>query len=128
MLLLICGYPNAGKTTYSQKFDNVIHLDDYKHPSKICKEVSTMTNVVVEGIYLTNKMRVQLLSAYQGKYKKCIFLDVPLSECIKRETRGRKSFVFENFAKSFEPPTLDEGWDEIVIIKNENEITHIKKE
>ena len=29
-ITLICGLPNAGKTTYSRQFENVIHLDDFR--------------------------------------------------------------------------------------------------
>ena len=29
-MILICGIPNAGKTTYSQRYSDVIHFDEVR--------------------------------------------------------------------------------------------------
>ena len=116
MLTLICGLPNAGKTTYSQRFDNVIHLDEVGRTSRVCEMVEGMGDTVVEGVFATSLKRRQLIDA-GGGYSKCIWLDVPLDECKRREDRGRPEFILENAAKYFEPPTYDEGWDEIEVIR-----------
>ena len=109
MIKLICGVSRAGKTTYSQRFDNVIHLDDMGKPldrySKVNELVSNRNDVVVEGIYDTPELRIALLNAYKGDEKVCIFLD-PSEEAMK----GRKHFTRKH---KFTPPTYAEGWDEI---------------
>ena len=124
MLTLICGIPNAGKTTYSQKFENVIHLDDVQcekgqsHIMKVCSIVkNTNDDVCVEGIFLVSHQRKNLVRAAGDRHKKCIWLDTSLDECLNRENRGRNSCIIKNSCELFEPPTYDEGWDEIEIIR-----------
>ena len=76
----------------------------------------------VEGVYNTIKERKTLLDSVKHQDKKiCIWLDTPLEECIEREKNYRKrpiGIVHAHY-RSFEPPTLDEGWDEIIVIKGE---------
>lgn len=115
MLTLICGIPNAGKTTYSQKFNNVIHFDDVQKTSVVCEMVAKEDDVCVEGAFLDSRRRRKIAEAYKGK-KVCIWLNTPLAECIARENRGRQNGLFRICADGFDPPTYYEGWDEIVII------------
>lgn len=124
-MILIMGYPNAGKTTYSKKYDNVIHLDDYpKSKFDNCnKFIQTIDeDVVVEGIYNLQTRREDLLNTVKNKdYKNiCIWLDVPIEECIRRENtyRGRGEHLVKKNVRTFQPPTYDEGWDEIYIVRN----------
>ena len=117
MLTLICGMPNAGKTTYSKQFANVIHLDDVGRPSKVADMVRGMTgDVVVEGVFGMPRNRMRLVDAYDGPTR-CIFLDVPFDEILRREDRGRAEWLLRNAAKHFTPPAHDEGWDEIEVIR-----------
>lgn len=120
MLTMIMGLPNAGKTTYSKQFNNVVHQDEERRTDKVCEKVSQMSECVVEGIFASSVQRRRVLDAYQGDYTKCIFLDISLDTSIKREDRGRKPFILENCAKHFSRPTYDEGWDEIIIIEENN--------
>ena len=117
MITLICGYPRAGKTTYSQRFENVIHLDMmHTHEKVLARIRRERGDVVVEGVYYAPKHRKALLEAYPGSGSKCICLDTPLH--IREERMGRK----ERHPHPFRIPTLDEGWDEIVIIRGGEEI------
>ena len=112
MLTLICGMSKAGKTTYSKRYDDVIHLDD---AMKKGFNVYDITNdavsrrtgdVVVEGIYATEERRKALLKAYKGSgIKICIWLDTPKTIIAKR---GRFKTVCP---EEFEPPSQAEGWD-----------------
>ena len=117
-LTLICGIPNAGKTTYSEKFENVIHLDDYTNREaditySRCNEmvVQSESDVCVEGVYGTVKRRKDLLEAVGDKFDKkiCIWLNTPKDECIKRENRGRPDVLVVVHSKRMVPPTKDEG-------------------
>lgn len=116
-MTLICGLPNAGKTTYSQRYPDVIHLDDFPRNKFLnCNAfVSTQDDCVVEGIYNLRCRRLKLLEAYHGNAPRiCIWIDTPLDVCIQRESRGRPQSVVKS---PFQPPTLDEGWDEIRIVR-----------
>ena len=124
---LICGLPNAGKTTYSKRFKKVIHLDDYPVYKNInyrrCKEIASESDgeVYIEGVYGSVKRRKELLDAIKDKPGKkiCIWVNTPKEVCIEREDRSRSKGMILCHASLFEPPTLDEGWDEI--IKTEKE-------
>lgn len=123
MLTLICGLPNAGKTTYSNLFDSVLHYDDILRLSKDERmQLYQQTDAeCIEGIYNTKKSREIILEHTNRSCNICIWIDTPKEECIDRENRGRPSALVEHHAKIFEPPTLDEGWDEIIIIRGDNE-------
>lgn len=127
MLTLICGIPNAGKTTYSLRYAEVIHLDDYQHGRKwqeqlrACNDDASKVDgdVVVEGIYNTKEQRKGLLMAcWHQTPKVCIWLDTPLDECIKRERNYRKRPISSviHHDEIFQEPALDEGWDEVIRI------------
>ena len=121
MLTLICGMPRAGKTTYSEKYDNVIHLDGLGYHTVKSKVGEIEGDIVVEGIYEHPQIRSRLIDAYKGQGKRCIWLDTPL-EVRKKRPMWRPYHGFE-----FEPPTLDEGWDEIIIIRGDNNVESISK-
>lgn len=111
MLTLICGLPRAGKTTYSAQFPNVIHLDTsgaYRGVEHKIKSISG--DIVVEGVYHKREQRERIIKAYGGDGFKCIWLNTPQE--IRRTRRGwdkRCDFTFD-------PPTYSEGWDEIIVI------------
>ena len=116
--MLICGIPNAGKTTYSERFCNVIHYDEIREYGR-CAELASKTDgdVVVEGIFIKASQRRHLIKVCKDKSPKvCIWIDTPLEECKRREDNYRKRplHMVESYCESFEPPTLDEGWDEII--------------
>ena len=75
--------------------------------------------VVAEGVFGSKRQRQKVIAAYKGDYKRCIFLDVPLDEIIRREDRGRPLFMLRNAAAVFQPPTYAEGWDEIIRVNGE---------
>ncbi|MBO7733980.1 MAG: hypothetical protein J6S67_15555 [Methanobrevibacter sp.] len=122
-MILICGIPNAGKTTYSSLFKKVIHCDDVTGRNQLVKIVAMVKDdpeICVEGVYEKAEDRKKLVDACSKK-SKCIWLDTPLDECIKREINGRNRSVHmvQWSSEDFEPPTYDEGWDEIEVIKYE---------
>ena len=116
MSTLICGLSNSGKTTYSQQYANVIHYDEVGGTTRqrheyIVSEASKR-EVCVDGVYDEAFRREELARAMIGR-KVCIWLDTPLDICKSRpDFRG---------GHKFEPPTLDEGWDEIIIVRGDHE-------
>lgn len=117
-MTLIIGLPNAGKTTFSDRFANVYHRDGM-NPSEL-EEIIKQDGVVIEGLFSRRNTRKSILRK-ASKPCRCIWLDTPIDVCKKRETRGRKNGFFEMHNRLFEPPTLDEGWDEIIIVRGDHE-------
>ena len=116
MLTLICGLPRAGKTTYSKQFDDVIHLDTSGAYQGVLRKVKRLKgDIIIEGVYRLEKERTRLLQAYETDGYKCIWLDTP--DEVRRSRDGWDKWC----DKPFEPPTLSEGWDEIIIIRGEHE-------
>ena len=109
-MILICGLPRAGKTTLSKKYDNVIHLDQIGLYSQI-KKLATKDSVI-DGVYDTKDLRMSLIDAVKADRNICIWVNTDL-ETIKK--RGNRYWL------SFEPPTLDEGWDEIIIVQGKED-------
>ena len=114
-MILICGIPNAGKTTYSAQIKNVVHYDDLplttRQRYERIIELAQHGEVCIDGVYGERWRRVELLRACKGQKNVCIWVDTPVEVCM---SRGRETLV-KMYAKHFEPPTLDEGWDEIII-------------
>lgn len=114
MLVLICGLPRAGKTTYSKQFENkykVLHLDNTTIKNVRDTVSQTTDDIVVEGVFHESILRKHLVSRYKGNYKKCIWLDTP-TEIKQTRYKYKKCLEFP-----FEPPTYEEGWDEIIVLK-----------
>lgn len=127
MLTLICGIPNAGKTTYSKAYRNVIHLDDVlpnrplREEYRACADeaASRDGDVCVEGLYTEREWRVMLVDACSHQHPKvCIWLNTALGECMEREDafRKRSRHMVRSHYDRLEPPDLSEGWDVIEVI------------
>lgn len=114
MFTLICGLPRAGKTTYSKRFEdkcNVIHLDgDKGHP--LCN--NNASDIVAEGVCHTARWRKSLIQKFSGDFSKCIWLDTP------SEIKKKRPGYYAKCEFYFEPPTYDEGWDEIIVIRGDD--------
>lgn len=124
---MICGLPNAGKTTYSKQYENALHQDDIGTIRNIVGVVEQIDgDAVIEGYFGTRDERHKVLSAYKGDVK-CIFIDISVEESIKREDRNRHPQILRNASRFFEPPTIDEGWKEIVIIRGD-EVERISRQ
>ena len=126
-MILIIGYPNAGKTTYSKSHNNVLHLDDFPKDKFLnCDKAVAEAEgeVAVEGVYNTVSRRKHLLEAvaHRDEPKICIWIDTPLDECLRRERafRHRGKHVVLTSHRIFQPPTYAEGWDEIIRITPED--------
>lgn len=116
MLTLICGLPNAGKTTYSMRFDNPLHLDEIGTADNVIYKIKQLNgDIVVEGFFGKSSDRRKIRSAYKGEAV-CIFLDISVDESINRENRNRHPSILRNAARYFEQPTYTEGWNNIIHI------------
>ena len=113
MLTLICGLPRAGETTYAQRYKcEVLHYDDLGYQMIMQTVQRRLSDVVVEGIYHTAHQRAKLAEAYNNDGKVCIWIDTP------EEIRKMRLMWVPNHI-IFEPPTLEEGWDELIVIRGD---------
>lgn len=133
MLILICGRSRAGKTTYSQRFDNVLHCDSVrakcgeKYP-KIYELVAQEKDIVLDGLFETAELRKGLIGAYKGDSPMCcIWIDTDLETIALRSSGGMSASEKYVRPSNFEPPTYSEGWDEIWIVKG-NERHHLERQ
>ena len=96
MLTLICGFPRAGKTTYSQQFEEtcqVLHYDSIGSYDKIIQQVQFASgDIVVDGIYYNRNERIRLVNAYRGDKKQCIYLNTD-EQIRKQRSNGQHYFV-----------------------------------
>jgi len=118
MITLICGLPRAGKTTYSQKYENtckVIHTDNIGSSQNLMNIIKHYDDVVVEGIFRIARFRELILRSRKDEFSRCIWIDTPI------EVRKSRANYSPFGGERFEPPTLDEGWDEIIIIRGNDE-------
>ena len=111
MVILLCGKPRSGKTTLSKIFNcPVAHYDNSQlFGCESFVKNNSNKRVCCEGYYKTAKIRKRLADCSNGK-KICVWLNTSLE--IRKERIG---FTYD---PQFEPPTLEEGWDKIVIIHN----------
>ena len=66
--------------------------------------------------------REKVLRLCKPEWKKtCIWLNTDPNECKRREDRGRRPWLIDNCERCFQPPTYDEGWDEIIVVKDGKE-------
>lgn len=131
-LTLFCGCPASGKSTLSKQIAEQhnaerISFDERKyilHKEMIPPILEALTdgkNVVVDSVFSHVRQRTLVLDAVKDIpcRKVLIYMTTPLDECLRRNANRKNhlpDFVVESFFNSIEPPTLDEGWDEIKYI------------
>jgi tRNA uridine 5-carbamoylmethylation protein Kti12 len=119
-MLLIIGSPNAGKTTLSTQFKNAYHGDDLRKQGLDLWEIIKEDGAVIEGIFNNAETRRRILETC-SRPAVCIFLDITFEECLRRENRGRREWYLRMLYDRIEPPTMAEGWDELIVIKGEKD-------
>ena len=128
-LYLFCGAPASGKTTISKQmaekynaerisFDERHYMRHNEMISPILEALMDEKNVVADSVFAYVKQRKMILDAVKNIpcKKILIYMTTPLDECLRRNANRKNhlpDFVVESFYNSIEPPTLDEGWDEI---------------
>ena len=131
-MIILCGAPGSGKTTIAKRIEKEYGMVRYsmdelhllEHSELICFVVTSLQqeqDTVVDALYTKLEWRKTILEAIKNFKctKTLIYVDTPLDECIRRNKCRRNSlpdFVIERVYNSIEPPTLDEGWDEIIYV------------
>jgi tRNA uridine 5-carbamoylmethylation protein Kti12 len=140
-LCVVCGVPGSGKTTLSKKIESGagffrISYDELRcgSPRQLIKPiVDTLIagdNVVVDYINNWRATRLRILNATQNINceKIIIVIQTPLEECIRRNSTREyptPSVAIKALYNSFQFPTLDEGWDDIITIDNNTDLSNV---
>ena len=135
MIIVLCGLPGSGKTTLSyelsKKYDaKAYSYDDFLQSNKgetlkdfyqYLYQQALVENIIIDTINLRVKIRLSLLKSLKDikKSKILIVMTTPVEECVRRNNkRQRKDCVTDSMIyylnNEYEPPTFDEGWDEIL--------------
>lgn len=131
-VFVFCGCAGSGKTTLSKKieseynavrlsFDEMRCLQYHDLIPNVTKALNDGENVVVDAVYGQREQRRELLKAIENTpcKKVLLYVDKPLETCLAQNAQRENplhTFVVEGIYNHFQPPTLDEGWDEIIVI------------
>lgn len=145
-IYVLCGIPASGKSTLSQSLSEQLNLklycyDEYKKETKptdnekahqrifneIKKDLLSGQDVILDDLHLVLEWRTALLSSLKDIEckKMLIVVQTPIEVCIERD-KTRKSHtlgegVIRHLNNRYCPPSLDEGWDEIIVINNDED-------
>jgi len=142
-----CGFPGCGKSTYVVEnllddntvrvsFDGMVHSVNRKIIKDFSKLYSTLENetmsfalhnkfnLIIDKTNLSSKKRTSLIGRLksQGYKVVVVFFDTPEEVYRARNTQRDKQFivpdhVYEMFNKHYVPPSIEEGMDEILTVK-----------
>ena len=133
-LIVFCGIPGSGKTTLSNRVAERHNFVRYSFDELRCMRyediirptVNTLRegkSVVVDGLFDRLINRKEILDAVRDIpcAKILIVMDTPIDDCIQRNANRPyplPEFMIRDIHDSFEPPFLEEGWDEILHCNN----------
>lgn len=141
-LYVFCGNAGSGKSTLSKKLakeHNAIRIsfDEngfLQHKELIYPTIELLQdkkNVVVDALFVRKTSRKMILDSVKNIDCKriLIFMNTSLEECIHRNTQRPNplpEFMVRDIYNSIEPPTFDEGWDEIIVVNNDEDIEKLR--
>ena len=146
---MLVGLPASGKSTYAKTLDGVIFSSDALRAEMWGNEATQGDNQVLltelhkrikdclrngqNAIYDATNINYKKRMAFLQELKHidcekiCIFIAVPYEECLERNKQRDRvvpEYVIEKMYKSFNAPYWYEGWDDIRVI---NEFENIYK-
>ena len=141
-IYVFSGTPGSGKTTLSTKFSSEYNINLYQYDelnrqksvklgpprprlhSLIKESLKNNQDVIVDDLYETKESRIKLISELSDIEceKILVVIQAPLEVCIERD-KNRKSHnlgerTIRQYYNRYQPPSLDEGWDDIIFIQN----------
>lgn len=143
-LIILCGIPGSGKTTYAQKYlknnTSTIHLSSdlirkelwgnetiqgdnnevfSLMQSRAIEALNNGQNAIYDATNLTRKDRAYIISLCPKFVKiECHVIWAPIETCIERDAVRERTVgkaVIDRMLKRFQPPFYDEGIHEIKI-------------
>ena len=146
-LIMLIGVPCSGKTTLSLEFqtyynDKIVHINQDDMGNKDCWEnfssKAKQYTIILDRCNLKRNERQEWIKSYsQISSEKIIAIcfQLDLSVCTERvklrenhpSLSGKGGVkIIESLSKDFEPPSTKEGFSEIFIIKNDEDLMKIK--
>lgn len=132
-LYVMCGVPGSGKTTRSKQMAKELGLIRFSFDEMRCFRLAEFMrpaveamqdgkSVILDSTNLRVNVRAKILQAVADIpcKKVVVYMNTPLEECILRNANRAcrlQDFVIESAHRSLQPPTLDEGWDEVEEVK-----------
>jgi predicted kinase len=146
-LILLCGIPGSGKTTYAKKYieehDGTIHISSDEIRQELwgdeatqgdnnevfslmqSRTIETLNNgqsIVYDATNITRKDRFYIISLCPKFVKiECHIIWAPIETCIERDATRKRTVgkdVIDRMLKRFQSPWYDEGIDEIKVVWN----------
>ena len=143
-LIVLCGVPGSGKSTYAQnkiKHDsNIVWLSSDAFREKLYGDVNCQDNpgkvfeimqkeavealengfdVIYDATSITRKARAGILNVVPKHVQKCcVVIWAPINVCIERDATRERTVgkaVIDKMLKRFEAPFYDEGFDMIAV-------------
>lgn len=134
-LYVMCGVPGAGKSTFSRKFAEEKGLERFSFDEMRCFRLESFMkpaleamrngkSVILDTVNLRVNVRKKVLQAAEEIpcKKVVVFMDTSLEQCLYRNAHREcrlQDCIIESTYRSLQKPTLDEGWDEIIIVKED---------
>lgn len=134
-LYIMCGLPGSGKSTFSRFLAEERNLTRFSFDEMGCHTTCQFIrnamvslrdgeSVVMDSTHLkANSRRILLQEVADIDCRKvCVVMDTPFDECLRRnairEARVPDTLMY-SIHTTLENPTLSEGWDEIIYIKED---------
>jgi predicted kinase len=110
---------NEHRLTYNQVFDNITYSFAEKMTHKLAKFAFDRNDIVIwDQTNLTVKSRAKKLALVPSHYKKtCVMFGIPEDLAERLRSRVGKDIpdnVMMSMIKSYQYPTLEEGFDDII--------------
>ena len=125
-LVVLVGIPASGKTMVATTiFMNYtrINLDELKSRSREDEALRAASgNIVIDNTNVTRETRKKYIdfAKQRGMKIRVVFLDVPPAFACKLNSRRERKVpeqVIRDYHAKMEPPTVDEGFDEVDLMK-----------
>lgn len=138
-LYTMVGLPGSGKSTFAKNHpecivvssdavraelfgDEAVQSDPKRVfaivDSRVCDALNDGHDVIYDATSLTKKIRHDIIHTFKAEHI-AVFVNTPVDECIRRDalrTRTVGAEVIHNMAARLVVPTLEEGFDSIIII------------
>lgn len=117
-------YAKSKGLTYSDVFDSYIKTATALMKSKFNEAIKNGQNIIWDQTNMTAKKRASILQQIPKKYKKIAVVfrvdDAELQRRLEHRAKTEGKFipkhVIDSMQRSFEMPTLQEGFDEIITV------------
>ena len=117
----------AGKT-YNEMFQSTIKSAEENLEQALKTAINHGFDVLYDQTNITKKGRLKKLGKFPADYKKICVVFTTSEEILDRVNEERKTIgraipdeIFKSMKQSFQMPSKDEGWDEIIIVERNDD-------